>query len=507
MTHSKELFELIKSLNKGERRHFSNYALLHSSANKNYMRLFSAIDRQKDYDESKIIHDFKHHNFSSYFPVAKNYLYGRILDSLANFHTDISANAKVRTLIQQIELLQKRGLYSHSKKIISKAKKIARTEELHSALLEVISVWELNILIENYEIIEADKLFIEIKTILNQINETAICNHTFLKILGLYYRYYSTRNKKYLSEAKKEIGNPEFIRAQHTAVFKGRQRAIEANMFYCYIKGSLDQVSKYAKMGIEHNYLHRLGLQKDCKQYFVLLNNYFVIMMERKKYKEALTVLKKFDDSAHYAKTYSQKGGHYYTNSNCLLFYYRTIGDIKEIENRLPAILKHIDVYKKDINLHDRAILLSNISVSQFFMGKYKKCLYYLHKLKTEYDLTNHPELQYGYYLLSLIAHYESGNYDVLPYALNTFYRFLKKKTEVTRLEKLLLELCKKLIRTSSEKETMEELKKFRVRLAELKEDYVSHHISKLFDLKSWLDSKISKKSMEEIIRLKTNGN
>ena len=141
--------------------------------------------------------------------------------------------------------------------------------------------------------------------------------------------------------------------------------------------------------------------------------------MEQKKYREANIILRKFDGVKHLAKTYSQKGGLYYTYNNCLLYYLRETGNTKELEKNLPIILKEIDVYKKDINLHDRAILLSNIAVSLFFMGRFRKCLLFLNKLKTEYDLSNHPELQYGYYLLSLISHYELGNYDVLNSFLN----------------------------------------------------------------------------------------
>ena len=500
MIPSKEIFELIKSLDKGERRHFSNYSKLHSSRNKNYQLLFNAIGKQKEYDEPKLLSELKHHDFARYFPVAKNYLYEKIMESLANFHSDMSVNAKVRALIQQIELLQKKGLYSHSKKLIRKVKKNAYEEELHPALLEIISVWEQNILIEKYQLSETERLNDEIKNILSLLNESSVCNYVFLKMLGFYYSYFRTRNKKYLREATNIIQNPDFLRASNTQTYKGRQRAIEANMFYWYMKGNLNKVSYFAKEGMEHNFNHPLGLKRDSKQYFILLNNFFVITMEQKKHDVASLVLKKFDAVEHHAKTYSQKGGFYYTHSNSLLYYLRETGDIKELEKKLPAIIKDIDIYKKDINLHDRAILLSNIAVSQFCVGNYKKCLYFLNKLKTEYDLANHPELQYGYYLLSLITHYEAENYDVVPYSLQSFYRFLKRKTHLTKLEKLIITLCRKLIKAKSAQEVIAELKKFREQLTSLKEDYVSHHISKFFDIPSWLESKIKNISFGEVV-------
>ena len=499
MTPSHALFELIKSLNKAERRHFSNYSKLHSEANKNYSHLFLAVDGQKKYDESKLLAQLKNESYTHYFPVAKNYLYSRIMDSLSNFHRDISTNSKVRTMIQQIELLQRKGLYSHSKKIIRKAKKIAYEEELHSALLEIISVWEQNILLEKYELGETEKLNDEIKNILSLLNESSVCNYVFLKMLGFYYAYFQTRSKKYLQEASDTIKRPDFITASNTKTYKGRQRAIEANMFYWYIRGNLNKVSYFAKRGLAHNFDHPLGLKRDCKQYFILLNNFFVITMEQKNYGEARLILKKFDGVAHLAKTYSQKGGFYYTYNNCLIYYLRVTGDLRKLEKEMPAVLKEVDVYKKDINLHDRAVLLSNIAVSYFYLSNYKKCIFLLNKMKTEYDLSNHPELQYGYYLLTLIAHYEAGNYDVLPYSLQAFYRFIKKKKHITKLEKQIIALCRKLINARTENEIIEELKEFRKILVHLKDDYVSHHISKFFDVLSWIDSKIGNREFGKL--------
>lgn len=499
MIPSKDLFELIKSLDKGEKTHFNKYSKLHSSSNKNYQRLFGAIDELSTYDEAKLISWFSRHRFSNYFPVAKNYLYARIMDALANFYTDMSAQAKVRTMIQQIELLQKKGLYVQSKKIIVKAKKLAHEEEIYPALLELISAWEMNIYIEKYDLLYAERMNSEIKEVFQKANEVFICNYTFLKILNLYYHYFRTRNKKYVKEAEGTIQNPEFIKAERTNTFKGKQRALEANMFFWYLKGNLNQVSLFAKKGIEHNFSHPLGLKKDSKPYFILLNNFFVITMEQKKYEEGKSVLKKFEESSSLAKTPSQKGALYYTFGNCRMYFYRTTGNIPAMEKLLPEILKDIDAYKKDINLHDRAILLANIAISNFYIGNYKKCVFFFNKLKTEYALSEHPELQYGYYLLTVIAHYEAKNYEVLPYALQAFYRFLKKKKEISSMEKYLISVCRKLVRAKTNEEIISELKKFREQISHIQD----MNIDKFFDILSWLDCKIEKKSMGEVVRKK----
>ncbi len=53
MKPSTELYDLIKSLTKSEKRFFKLHSALQSGP-KNYLRIFEAIDKQKDYDEEAI---------------------------------------------------------------------------------------------------------------------------------------------------------------------------------------------------------------------------------------------------------------------------------------------------------------------------------------------------------------------------------------------------------------------------------------------------------------------
>ena len=53
MKPSNELFDLIQSLTKSEKRFFKLHSSL-QSGDKNYLRLFDAIDRMKEYDETSL---------------------------------------------------------------------------------------------------------------------------------------------------------------------------------------------------------------------------------------------------------------------------------------------------------------------------------------------------------------------------------------------------------------------------------------------------------------------
>ena len=64
MRYNADLFELIKSLTKSEKRYFKVYSAQQTKNNSNnYILLFDAIDRQEVYNEEKIKRKFRNHTF------------------------------------------------------------------------------------------------------------------------------------------------------------------------------------------------------------------------------------------------------------------------------------------------------------------------------------------------------------------------------------------------------------------------------------------------------------
>src|ERR1035437_5648878 len=121
MRPSDHLFDLIRSLNPSEKRHFSLYAHRHIVGEENnYLKLFDAIDKQQEYDEVALKKKFSHEKFVQQIHVAKNYLYSLILKSLNEYHSADSSNIQLRELLNSAEILFGKGLYKQSSKILRK---------------------------------------------------------------------------------------------------------------------------------------------------------------------------------------------------------------------------------------------------------------------------------------------------------------------------------------------------------------------------------------------------
>lgn len=119
------LFILIKSLSKSEKGYFKKHSSFYgrSQEKNNYIKIFDAMNVQKEYNEQKLLRKFKTEGFINQFSVAKNYLYNTILDSLEAYNKTV--NIGLRSAMNGADILVDKGLLTQAQKLLKKAKRIA----------------------------------------------------------------------------------------------------------------------------------------------------------------------------------------------------------------------------------------------------------------------------------------------------------------------------------------------------------------------------------------------
>lgn len=138
-----ELHELIKALSKSEKRYFK----LQSSrqcGDGNYLRLFEVIEKQREFNGAALRQEFADETFVQQLHVTKNYLRTKILESLRQFHSQITKDAVVKDLLRNVEILFYKELFEQAKSELQRAEKLAKSYELHTAQIEV-SRWKLKL--------------------------------------------------------------------------------------------------------------------------------------------------------------------------------------------------------------------------------------------------------------------------------------------------------------------------------------------------------------------------
>src|SRR5690606_17391658 len=109
-----QLFQLVKSLSKAEKRNFTLYVKrLNSNEEVKFLKLFEVIDKLSDFDESQILKHMRGVG-KSQFANLKRYLYSQILISLRLLYNDREQDIQIREQIDYARILYAKGLYFQS---------------------------------------------------------------------------------------------------------------------------------------------------------------------------------------------------------------------------------------------------------------------------------------------------------------------------------------------------------------------------------------------------------
>lgn len=143
MRNSDNLYELIQSLGKTEKRYFKMYvASQQGSGDKNYIKLFNAIEKQENYSEENLLEQFKEENFTNNFSAAKKYLFDNILKSLKLYYTDYCISVKIPDALKDMRVLLNKGMVRQALKHYQKAEQIFTVNEQFGGLFDLMTFGE-----------------------------------------------------------------------------------------------------------------------------------------------------------------------------------------------------------------------------------------------------------------------------------------------------------------------------------------------------------------------------
>lgn len=198
---SNQLFLLIQSMSKQEKRYFRIFSSRHSNEKNNYYTLYQVIDRQKEYDEEAIIKLLKEHQFVNRLSIAKTRLYDQILKSLSAFHAQKSIDSDLFFIIQSIEILYSKALYKAAWKKLHSGIKLAEKYEKHEIILQ-LNKWKQRLIEkDNYQSLDLQHIEewqAADQNILKQIKEYNALWHLKSKIFKILFYGSETSPKNIL---------------------------------------------------------------------------------------------------------------------------------------------------------------------------------------------------------------------------------------------------------------------------------------------------------------------
>jgi len=123
-----QLYELVQSMTKPERRYFKSYTKSGTVKQSRYLSLFDILSKTESYDEKKITKKgYTYHD--------RSLLMEKILEALHVLHSRKSVDAEIQMLLNQATILYSKNILNEMNKRLEKAKKLALENERLELLL------------------------------------------------------------------------------------------------------------------------------------------------------------------------------------------------------------------------------------------------------------------------------------------------------------------------------------------------------------------------------------
>ena len=500
------LFVLIKSLTKSEKRQFKLYVgRMDSNEDSKFLNLFNLLDKMRKYDEKKIIES----NIVTKQQLSnlKAHLYKQILISLRLNPQHKNVKLHIRSQIDFATILYQKGLYRQSLKILDKVKSYAlKYDENTSA----------------YEIVEFEKLIESLyvtRSLTNRTNELVTQTNHLKQIndvssslsnisLQLYEKLIKAGYAKSDSESK-EIKSifDEKIKYYIPENLGFREKLIYYQSWVWYSLLAQDFLSsyKYASKWID-TFNNKPEMINIHPVYYLKGYNFLL---------EALSLIKypsKFKNSLDdMIEVVEDESFPVNQNLNALIFLYKynnlfnlhvLEGTFKESIKIIPEVIDGIEKNKNFIDQHHIMLLYYKIACMYFTVDEFDKCIKYTSLIMRNKNIKMREDLQCFTRILNLIAHWEAGLDFNLDKIIKETYNYLEKLNDLHEVQKTILKYLNGL-ENIYPGEIKGFLRNLYNELKKYEDDPYEKRAFLYLDIISWLESKIDRKPLQNIIKEK----
>lgn len=511
MSKGDRLYRLVHSLELNEKRYFK----LQSSVQKkesNLSKLFDYYVDAKEFNEDSLREIFKGQKFLEQLAVTQNHLYESILKAMRLYHLKRSIEFRLQGMLQDVQFLYEKGLVEQSAQLLKKVRKAAVKNDCFLIILSVLD-WESRLLSEGFyvgqEETDIDSISEDYYEILGSLQNEREYTDLQSKIFNNYYKIGIERgNADY--KTNDQIVNQFALKDPNRALtFKSKCCYLNIHAQYNKINGNWEEAYRYRlelfKL-VEEQF--GSGYSKDIvKRYFVSINNLVPICISLGKWDEAEDFLSKMEAieerslKSHFSE--EMRVRILIQSSLGRLALYSRQGDsekgrdlIDQLEEKAVLLERY---HRKYVLLH----LYFNIAYYLFTIGEFSPSIRWLNKVLNDTDVKTVEDLHSSTRILTMILQFELGRSELLEYLARSTYRFLSKLEGLYDFEEVMLSFMKKVSKNDSLIESKQAFEKLREDLVSAGYEPGERNALSTIDLISWVDSKLSGKRVNEVLKEK----
>lgn len=501
------LFQLVKSLEKSEKRNFKLYAQRNSSSeNLKIVQLFDALDKMDNYDENLLLQKnkgIKKQQLSN----IKAHLYKQILSSLRLIKNENNIDLQLHEMMDHARILYNKGLYHQSLKTLDRMKELARANNQVTYLLQVLffekKIEALHITRSMQD--RAEKLTGEV----DDVNRRLVMIGKLSNLSLLLYSWY-IKNGHARDESDEKAVQQFFDQhfppgADDAKGFYERLYLYQSYCWYAFIRQDFLLYYRYTQKWVELFEKEKFMIEVETAHYIKGMHNLMGAHFDLQNYnklKEALGAFETFAKSDVVVNN---------DNNRIQTFVYLNIsrinkhfmeGTFSEGLKLVPYIEEKLEEYYLYLDRHRVLVFYYKFASLYFGSGHYEKAIDYLNKI-INWKVDLRTDLQCYSRLLHLIAHYELGNFDLLEYLFKSVYRFMAKMGNLSVVEEEIFRFLRRSFHLSP-RQLKPEFAKLLEQLKQLQANRYETRAFAYLDIISWLESKMDNiPATETVIRKK----
>lgn len=500
------LFQLVKSLEKSEKRNFKLYVKRNTDTEDlKIIQLFDALDKMNEYDEAQILkraRSIKKQQLSN----IKAHLYRQILSSLRLIKEEDNIDIRLHEQMDHARILYNKGLYLQSLKLLEKLKETARSYQqltfLQQALFFEKKIETLYITRSMQD--RADRLTEESRQVDAQLSMVNDLSNLALQLYSWYIRHGHARNEK-------DIKNVESFFDQHLPAGADGARGFyeqlylyQAYVWYAFIRQDFEQYYHYSQRWV-NLFAEFPGLLKvETANYIKGMHNLMsaeFTLLDHDRLAASIKQFELFVKQKHLEENENNRILAYqylYTARINLYFLRGTFTKGLRLVPFLEEMLKEYGLY---LDTHRVLVFYYKIASLYFGSGNNEKAIDFLNRIINQKgDLRT--DLQCYARLLHLIAHYELGNFDLLEYLIKSVYRYMAKMGNLSKVEEEMFAFLRRSFSVGAHA-LKPEFEKLLTKLKKYEGNPLEARAFAYLDVISWLESKISGVHVQDVIREK----
>jgi len=499
-----ELFQLIRSLDKSEKRMFKLYLKRSDGAEDlKVIRLFDALDKMEEYSEEQLLKrdkSIKKQQLSN----MKAHLYKQLLSSLRQAKNEGNIDILLNEQMAYARILYNKGLYLQSLKMLDKIKQLARAHNQLTFQLQAI-IFEKKI-----EATHITRSIGDRAELLSHESDDVNAHLTLVNSLSnLSLQLYSWYIKMGHARDEKDVAAIKMFFDANLPVYNITSMQFYEKMYlyqsYCWYGFILQDLLMYYRY--TQKWVDLFEAEPDMKlvepgQYIKAMHNLLSAHFDLENFEKFEETLQQFERFA------CSENADTNPNTRIQTFVYLNLAKINKhfLEGTftqglalVPQIEGRLADYKLQLDRHRTLVFYYKIACLYFGSGDNGKAIEYLNRI-INWKVDLRTDLQCYARLLHLIAHYEMGNDAILEHLIKSVYRFMAKMQNLSVVEEEIFRFLRKSFSLAPNK-MIGAFKSLKDRLERYKGNPLESRSFMYLDITGWLESKIQHVPVEQVRR------